>query len=190
MSEHFDVSLAVLSGILDAIPEFVTVIDRDGVIRYTNRVEHGFDRDAVIGVHASSILSPDSLDVFQSTLESVLETGAEQQYDSMVHPPSGAPQWYRARMLPLRRDGEIREVVLLATNISELKAAREQIIQLRQLLPMCSWCDRIQDGSGTWQSVESYLEREADTKVTHGLCTACFQRQLDELDESEHDGAA
>jgi hypothetical protein len=93
-------------------------------------------------------------------------------------------------MLPLRRDGEIREVVLLATNISELKAAREQIIQLRQLLPMCSWCDRIQDGSGTWQSVESYLEREADTKVTHGLCPACFQRQLDELDESEQDGAA
>jgi hypothetical protein len=55
---------------------------------------------------------------------------------------------------------------------------------------MCSWCDRIQDGSGTWQSVESYLEQEADTKVTHGLCPACFQRQLDELDESEQDGAA
>jgi len=190
MSEEFDVSLAVLSGILDAIPEFVIVIDRDGVVRYINRVEPGYDRDAVIGMHASAILAPESLDGFQSSLESVLETGAEQQYDSMVNPPTGEPQWYRARMLPLRRSGEIREVVLLATNISELKAAREQITQLRQLLPMCSWCDRIQDGGGTWLTVESYLEREVDTKVTHGLCPACFQRQLDELDESEQDGAA
>jgi PAS domain S-box-containing protein len=75
----------VLSGILDAFPEFVIVVDRDGVVRYINRVEHGYDRDAVIGMHASSILSPDSLDGFQSAFETVLETGLEQQYDSMVH---------------------------------------------------------------------------------------------------------
>jgi PAS domain S-box-containing protein len=102
----------------------VIVIDRDGVVRYSNRVEPGCDRDAVIGKQAVSILSPDALAVFQSALQSVLETGAEQQYDSLVQPPSGAPQWFRSRMLPLRRSGEIREVVLLSTNISELKTAR------------------------------------------------------------------
>jgi PAS domain-containing protein len=48
MSEEFDVSLAALSGILDAIPEFVIVIDRDGVVRYINR-----SNPATIGMRSS-----------------------------------------------------------------------------------------------------------------------------------------
>jgi PAS domain S-box-containing protein len=190
MAGEFDLDPAVLGRILEAIPEFVIVIDRDGVIRYINRVEPGYDRDAVIGMEARAIIAPESFDVFQSSLESAIETGAEQQYDVMMHSPSGELQWYRSRMLPLRRNDKVNEVVLQATNISELKAAKEQLDQLRQLLPMCSWCDRIQDGSGTWESVESYLEREARTKISHGLCPTCFQRQLDELDDDDVDGAA
>lgn len=190
MAGEFDFNPVVLGGILEAIPDFVIVIDREGVIRYVNRVEPGYDRDAVIGMEARSIIAPESFGIFQSSLEAAIETGAEQHYDALLHSPSGEPQWYRSRMLPLRRNDAINEVVLQATNITELKAAREQLEQLRQLLPMCSWCDRIQDGSGTWESVASYLEREANTTISHGLCPTCFQRQLDQLDESDVDGAA
>jgi PAS domain S-box-containing protein len=89
MAGEFDLDPAVLGRILEAIPEFVIVIDRDGVIRYINRVEPGYDRDAVIGMEARAIIAPESFDVFQSSLESAIETGAEQQYDVMMHSPSG-----------------------------------------------------------------------------------------------------
>jgi hypothetical protein len=81
--------------------------------------------------------------------------------------------------------------VLQSTNISDLKAAQEQIDRLRRLVPMCSWCDRIEDGNGGWESLESYIERQADTKITHSVCPACFQREMGDLDDdSERGGTA
>jgi PAS domain S-box-containing protein len=191
MGKAYEVDSAIMVRILEAIPEIVMVIDREGVILYINRVEPGYDRGAVIGMHASAILTAESLAVFQAAHASVLATGGQEEYDAMVTTPTGTSYWYRTRMLPLRRDGEIVATLLQSTNISDLKAAQEQIDRLRQLVPICSWCDRIQDGEGEWESMESYIERQADTKVTHGVCPDCFQRQMDDLDHnSERGGTA
>jgi hypothetical protein len=66
----------------------------------------------------------------------------------------------------------------VATNVTELKAAQETVANLRQLLPICAWCDRIQDSEGSWQTIEAYLGRKLDTQVTHGMCPACYQREI------------
>lgn len=180
-----DDDAAALGRVLGTIPEFVIVIDRRGIIRYINRVEPGYDRDEVIGMSAKAVVTSDSQDAHEARITALFDTGEEQEYEAQVVIPDGTVQWYRTRMLPLQRDGREPEALLVAMNITELKMARDSVEQLRRLLPMCSWCDSIQNEGGEWESIESYLDREESTSVTHGMCPDCFSREMEGLDELE-----
>lgn len=184
MSGAFEQDVRALGKLLTAIPEFILVLDRSGKILYINHVDEGYDRDSVIGMQADEIMSPDSKKVLSSVLASVFQSGGVEHYDTRVRAPDGTMQWYRSRMYPMRDDGQIVSVMLLATNVTEMKATLEALEaerrtnqQLRRLLPICSWCNRIQNDAGEWETIESYLAREADAEVSHSLCPTCFERE-------------
>lgn len=63
------------------------------------------------------------------------------------------------------------ELELLAAK-REAESALARMRQLERLLPVCSWCRRIQSPAGQWTDVEEYLQA-AGTQVTHGICGAC-----------------
>ncbi len=54
------------------------------------------------------------------------------------------------------------------------RARLEQVKVLRGLLPICSHCKRIRDGSGGWQQLEVYIDRHSEAEFTHGLCPDCM----------------
>lgn len=54
----------------------------------------------------------------------------------------------------------------------EAEAALARMRQLERLLPICSWCRRIQSPGGQWADLETYLEA-VGTQVTHGICEPC-----------------
>jgi hypothetical protein len=57
-------------------------------------------------------------------------------------------------------------VLLVLENISDL-------LQLKNLLPMCSRCNKVRDDKEYWVSVESYLKLNLDQMTTHSLCPEC-----------------
>jgi len=83
-------------------------------------------------------------------------------------------------MIPIRDDGDVVGVMILATNISELKATRAEVERLRRLLPICSWCERIHHEDGTWLTIEAHLEKEGGTRVSHVMCPDCYREKMDE----------
>lgn len=62
----------------------------------------------------------------------------------------------------------------------ELSSARTEIEVLSGLLPVCSWCKKIRDDKGYWQQVDEYLSKKSNIKITHGMCTDCFQKVMSE----------
>jgi phosphoserine phosphatase RsbU/P len=64
----------------------------------------------------------------------------------------------------------------LADRVKALEAALAEIKQLKGLLPMCCYCKSVRDDKNYWQEVENYLLSQADVKVSHGVCPACFER--------------
>lgn len=188
MTLNIDDDPDALGRILAAIPEAVLVVDREGTIRYINHVEENYVREDVIGTQADAIMVPESKTVFWNALRSVLDQGGEEEYESEIVDPDGNIQWYHSRMRPVHRNGTIVAVMLMATNITELKEAQSRIRQLERLLPICAWCQRIQAETGEWETVEEYLANQADTMVSHGLCADCFEREL--AGEGEQPGGA
>lgn len=179
MTDSLATNAEALGQVLASIPGFVVVVGLDGCIRYVNRLEPGYEMSQVLGTPAENLMSGESRTIFATSLENVIETGVGTTYELEVPTPEGGISWYESNMYPYHSGTAIVGVVIMATNITELKAARDELAKLRQLLPVCAWCDQIQDEDGSWDTVEGYLARRLDTNLTHGICPACYQRELD-----------
>jgi PAS domain S-box-containing protein len=60
--------------------------------------------------------------------------------------------------------------------LQELQTAVAEVRTLRAILPMCSYCNRIRDDDDQWQSVDAYIVKHTNTKFSHGICPACYQK--------------
>jgi len=58
----------------------------------------------------------------------------------------------------------------------ELKKSSDALNKLSRLLPICAWCKRIRNDSGSWHRLEEYLESSSGLEVTHGICPCCIKK--------------
>lgn len=70
-------------------------------------------------------------------------------------------------------------VLLMIEDISEL-------IKLRNIIPICATCKKVRNDKDYWVQVESYFVDYWDVNFTHGLCPDCYKKQMDALDDLEH----
>jgi len=64
---------------------------------------------------------------------------------------------------------EHRFVLLILEDISEL-------MELKNLIPICTNCERIRIDDSYWQSVERYFKEHLDLDFTHGICPECTKK--------------
>jgi PAS domain-containing protein len=97
----------------------------------------------------------------------------------------------RAEMTLLQADGARRAAHYLVT-ASPFKHAEQayalvvledvsELVELRELLPICAGCKKIRDDQGYWEHVEGFLTRHVARELTHGLCPSCEQRYYSDL---------
>ena len=65
------------------------------------------------------------------------------------------------------------------TITADLAQALAEVRALKGLLPVCAWCNRIQDEAGEWQGLDTYIASHTDATVTHGMCESCAQEMLE-----------
>jgi PAS domain S-box-containing protein len=181
-AETFHPDTEGLDAVLAALPEMVLIADAEGHIRYLNRAESGYGREQFLGVHAEDLLPGESKGLFRSALTALRETGVSQEYVVNVVLRDGFDGWYRTRLSVFGEADPIRHVLIMATNITELKRQEHEVEQLRELLPICSWCDRIRTEGGHWEAIEAYIRRVGGAEVSHALCDDCFEKKMAQLD--------
>lgn len=59
----------------------------------------------------------------------------------------------------------------------ELRRAEHENRLLRELLPMCAWCQKIRDERGGWVPVARFMQ-EQGARVTHGICPTCSEEHF------------
>jgi len=73
----------------------------------------------------------------------------------------------------------------LTTRVAELAQTRYELLTLRGILTICSYCKKMRDANDAWLSIEQYLLSHADTLLSHGICPDCYTKQMEELEELE-----
>ena len=54
----------------------------------------------------------------------------------------------------------------------------EQIMILRNFIPICSYCKKIRDDKGYWEEIEKYLLIHDKLIFSHGICPKCESEHL------------
>ena len=60
--------------------------------------------------------------------------------------------------------------------LRELQDALAEVRELQKILPICSYCRNIRDDENYWQTVESYISHHTNTRFSHGICPACYEK--------------
>lgn len=70
--------------------------------------------------------------------------------------------------------------LLLREKPEPSRAPLSQVKTLNGLIPICASCKKIRDHKGDWQRIEEYIEERTNAEFTHGLCSECFDKLLEE----------
>src|ERR1700726_1054950 len=57
----------------------------------------------------------------------------------------------------------------------------KEVRQLKQLIPICCCCRKINTGEEFWQQFETYIEQQTASRFSHGLCPQCMQVEMAKL---------
>ncbi len=77
------------------------------------------------------------------------------------------PAYLMITAAPLDHDGK-RYVLMVLEDISE-------IVQLKELIPICAQCKKVRNDKEYWDSIEVYLGKELDINFSHSICPDCMK---------------
>jgi rsbT co-antagonist protein RsbR len=121
--QALELTQEMLYSMLESSPNIVVVIDREGVIQFTNRVLPGMSRDAVRGTDHLDYIEPQYRELVRTTFEEVFVSGQSASYQVQGTGPNGTRAWYSTSVGPVRRGGEVVAVALFTTDITDRKNA-------------------------------------------------------------------
>ena len=139
--------------ILTIIPDLVFILDRDGRIVYANRGEAGIDLDEALGRSIFEYVAHDSVDAYRETLKEVIQTGEPAEHEGEALGADGLPRWYRSRIVPIRKDGEIRLLVSIARDITGRRQAERERRRSEAILQAVAFSARLLLQSPSWEKV-------------------------------------
>ena len=67
--------------------------------------------------------------------------------------------------------------------IVELRQALEEVKALREIIPICSYCKKIRNDQGYFESVEQYFSKHSDTDFSHTICPDCIRKYFPDLED-------
>jgi PAS domain S-box-containing protein len=117
-----------------ATGEYVAVVDRDGIIRFCNRVDEGFTVDQVVGHSLVRFTVPESSAALGEMLRQVFADGELRSLETTVRRLDGSLNYFSLRLAPIRRGGRTVAVLVCCENIRPLKATEQALTHERNVL--------------------------------------------------------
>jgi len=56
---------------------------------------------------------------------------------------------------------------------------QEEFRTLSGLLPICSYCKRVREGTDYWQQVESFVSQHTEARFSHSICPECYAKHVE-----------
>ena len=115
-------------------PNFIAVVDRDGVLQFLNRVQPGQAWGSSVQHRMRDHIAPAHYGRVTACVESVFQTGETTSYETLATGPHGTQSWYVTYVGPVKVGGEIVAAALFSTDITERKKAESDLQLARETL--------------------------------------------------------
>lgn len=148
----------------------------------------GWGPEEMLGRTIKEVLGPLyelNLNYIQAALR-----GEKQVFERQIQLPKGGVRQSITTYTPDIVDGRVVGFAVHIADVTALRAresALEQVLRerdealaevqaLKGLLSICAGCKSIQDGQGSWHSIEDYVSQRADVSFSHSMCPKCMKK--------------
>jgi len=118
--------------------------------------------------------------------DSVDHAGAAGVAAYLAKPPRPG-ELERAMSIGMARHADLMELQRLN---KELLQALAEVKRLRGILPICCSCKKIRDDKGYWKQIEAYISEHSEALFSHGLCPACAEKAMKEVEDYKADAGS
>jgi PAS domain S-box-containing protein len=105
--------------LVDNAPNFITIVNREGIVEFINHTVPGITVKDVVGKSVYDFVQPDHRDLARRKVESVFQTGETDGYVSAALGPDGTVAWYENQLGPIVQDAQVIAVTIIAADITE-----------------------------------------------------------------------
>ncbi len=126
--EALRASEAQLRAVIENVPDFVSVIDLDGRITYLNRSGIALPKERIVGRRFVELAHPEHRDWLTRVFNEAVATGAMQAVELRSAAPDGSVIWYVSRLVPILREGAVRAVTIITSEVT-VQHEREETLR-------------------------------------------------------------
>ncbi len=120
--------------VVEHLPDFVAIIDREHRFVWVNRVAPGLTMEAVIGKTVEEYSTPAAARVAGAAIEAAFETATVQHCESEGYGDGKSTHHYQVRTVPMMSDGKVVSVLGITSDITQQKRAELALRQAEEQL--------------------------------------------------------
>ncbi|MFZ1027760.1 MAG: GAF domain-containing protein [Limnoraphis robusta] len=146
-----------LQSILENIPSFISVVDRQGRILFVNHLTAGGSFSEVIGSEIYEHLPLENQEIYSQGIEQVFQLNVGVRFETHTQKtPKGVTQYEEVRIAPFSENQQIEGAVIITTDISDRKQTEEALErQYQQALLLRQITDEIRQSLNTQHIFET-----------------------------------
>jgi PAS domain S-box-containing protein len=120
--------------LIESHPDQVLIFDRDGTIRFINRVTPGAREQDVVGRDGFAFVLPEHRERARAVAHQVWDSGVPADLEVPAHTLQGTVGWYYLRLAAIRREGQTVGLVASSRDITDRRRAEQERAALGQKL--------------------------------------------------------
>jgi two-component system, NarL family, sensor histidine kinase UhpB len=120
--------------LVKSAPNFIAIVNSDGVIQYTNRTLPGDSMEAVVGSTVYDHIKPEYREIVRETLNQVFKTAVYATREVEVILGNGEGIWFEAHAGPIISEGKVIAAAVIASDITSRKRTAEALERSRNNL--------------------------------------------------------
>jgi len=107
--------------------DIILIADRNHKIKYINKVYPGYKIENVIGNPIYKYMPKEQHNLVRASLDKVFKTGQDGSYEVSSSIPKIGPVWFNTKLVPVKINDEVPEVIQIASDITERKKAEDAL---------------------------------------------------------------
>jgi len=113
--------------LVTAIPDYVSLLDKNGNLLFLNHYAEGFTEKEVIGSSVYQYLEKESVEIFRNNVKACLETRQIQKFEHSALGDKGLMRIYEDYAVPVIENNAVVNVMIISRDITERKWAEEKL---------------------------------------------------------------
>ena len=120
--------------LVNALPDYVSLLDREGRFLFLNHYAEGFTEKDVLGSSASQYLATESKAIFEKELAACRNTGKIRKFEHTAMGEHGIMREYEDYLVPMLEKNKATSTLVVSRDITEHKRAEEALRESEERL--------------------------------------------------------